>query len=260
MKLYATEARFVAGQPGRAEVTVAMTVYNYGQYVEEALDSVRAQELAALDLVVVDDCSTDDSLAVVTDWLGRHAGRFGSARLLRHRENQGLAATRNAAFAEAASEFVFALDPDNVLYPRCTARCLQAIRDTGADFAYPIIEVFGRRADLMSFDPWDVERLRRMNYIDAMALVRRASWEAVGGYSSVRYEGEEIMGWEDYDLWCKFVEHGFTGVRVPEILARYRDHSTSMLRTETDVKVQRLMLEMQRRHPWLDLPFEDGAQ
>lgn len=256
MQIHPTDELFAAGAPGAADVTVAITVYDYRQYVVEALQSVLAQDLAALDLVIVDDCSTDDSAEVVADWLGRHASRFGSARLLRHIENQGLAATRNAAFAAATSEFVFVLDPDNALYPRCTSRCLQAIRDTGVAFAYPIIEVFGRRADLMSVDPWDVERLRRMNYIDAMALVRRGAWEAVGGYSSVRYEGEEIMGWEDYDLWCKFVEHGFDGVRVPEILARYRDHSTSMLRTETDPKVHRLMLEMQRRHPWLDLPFE----
>ena len=106
------------------------------------------------------------------------------------------------------------------------------------------IEVF----DIAASGPLDRERLRRGNYIDAMALVRRTAWIAVGGYSEM-----DKMGWEDYDFWCKFVEKGLEMVFIPEILCRYRVHETSMLRSHTNKHADALKWLMMARHPWLDL-------
>ena len=100
----------------------------------------------------------------------------------------------------------------------------------------------------MGAQVWDPDRLARMNYIDAMALIRVEAWSEVGGYTSMR-------GWEDYDLWCKFVEAGRYGIQVANILGRYRVHHTSMLRTVTNVTgVQSaLRKEVRRSHSWLIL-------
>ena len=59
-------------------------------------------------------------------------------------------------------------------------------------------------------------------------------------------------GWEDYDFWCKFVEHDLSAVFVPEMLCRYRWHGKSMSVTETIPNASTLILEMSLRHPWLD--------
>ena len=67
-----------------------------------------------------------------------------------------------------------------------------------------------------------------------MALIRRACWLVVGGYSRL-----DVDGWEDYDLWCKFVERGFFGVRVPGVSARYRVHPSSMLGASTTSRSRR---------------------
>ena len=96
-------------------------------------------------------------------------------------------------------------------------------------------------------------RLAGGNYIDAMALLRTARLRAVGGYTRM-----SVAGWEDYDLWCRLAERGWRGLRVPEILARYRTHGASMLNTTTRRRDRAAALidEMRRRHPWLTITVE----
>ena len=74
---------------------------------------------------------------------------------------------------------------------------------------------------------------------------------AVGGYEHIPH------GWEDYDFWCRFVENGFWGIPVAEVLAEYRVHNQSMLRTSTDQHENKLKLirDLNRRHGWLSIPY-----
>jgi glycosyltransferase involved in cell wall biosynthesis len=227
-------------------VTVAVTLFNYAEVILEALQSVRNQELANVDLVVVDDCSTDGGEQRVLDWLHAHHSRFGRSILVRHLSNQGLAASRNQGFALAATPFVFVLDADNELYPRCLAVCLAAAQTNSADAVYTILEIFGEAEGIMGTDPWDPAALRAGNYIDAMALIRRATWQRVGGYRRM-----PVNGWEDYDLWLKFSEAGLEALHVPEILCRYRQRETSMLRSRTNQPstIASLHEDMRLHHP-----------
>ncbi len=248
---FPTLARTVFEGGGGAEpgvgVTIIITLYNYARYIEEALDSAARQTHRNLELVVVNDRSSDGSEAVALAWLNRHGDRFSRALLLTNVENYGLSISRNIAFAAAANEFIFVLDADNMLYPSATAKLLAACVNAGAQAAYSQIELFDEKADIGAAYTWDPEHLAGGNYIDAMAVIRKSAWAAVGGYDPFD------IGWEDYDLWCKFVEHGFEGVFVPQILCRYRVHDTSMLRLETNLNVEKVISELVVRHPWLTL-------
>jgi glycosyltransferase involved in cell wall biosynthesis len=236
---------------GTADVSVCISLFNYQNYIVGALESVRNQTLHALDLLIVDDCSTDRSLDIAADWLRRHGARFTRAALVRHAKNSGLATARNTAFALTRTPYVFVLDADNELYPRCVEECWLALQDSDAAFAYPILEKFDSARGLMGTDLWSKARLAKANYIDAMTLLRKSAWESVGGYTKM----DSGSGWEDYELWCKLVDRGAYGVQVPQILARYRVHGSSMLRTHTnsDAIAPKLREEMRRRHPWLTI-------
>jgi glycosyltransferase involved in cell wall biosynthesis len=235
-------------------VTVAVSLYNYAQFLPECLDSVLAQRHAAIELVVVDDVSTaDDSLAVASAWLQEHAQRFSRVLLLRHRRNQGLARARNTAFAHARASHVFVMDADNTIYPRAIGRLRQAIETSRAAAAYTQMELFGTKSAVGLADIWRPKWLRHGNYIDAMALISRSAWRDVGGYTHI--EG----GWEDYDLWCKFIEQGYVAAFVPEMLCRYRVHRSSMLRNETAQSYDAVFIEMTMRHPWMKLAPIDAA-
>jgi glycosyltransferase involved in cell wall biosynthesis len=235
-------------------VTVAVSLYNYAQFLPECLDSVLAQRHAAIELVVVDDVSTaDGSLAVAGAWLQEHAQRFSRVLLLRHRRNQGLARARNTAFAHSRASYVFVMDADNTIYPRAIGRLQQAIETSRAAAAYTQMELFGTKSAVGLADIWRPKWLRHGNYIDAMALISRIAWRDVGGYTHI--EG----GWEDYDLWCKFIEQGYVAAFVPEMLCRYRVHRSSMLRTETAQSYDSVFVEMTMRHPWMKLAPIDAA-
>ncbi len=228
-------------------VSVIVTLFNYARYVEDCLESIAAQTQAGLELIVVDDCSTDDGLKTVLRWLDNNGRKFTGHRVIAHLENMGLSYARNTAFLHASADQVFVMDADNALYPRAIERCLQAMNASGSAGAYTQLEIFGERSGMGDADFWSKERFKPKNYIDAMALVSKSAWEKVGGYTQF-----SASGWEDYDLWCKFVEAGLECTYIPEMLCRYRAHASSMSNTVTNPNAPALMLEMSIRHPWLE--------
>jgi glycosyl transferase family 2 len=209
-------------------VSVILTVYNYADVVHEAIGSVGASNGASYELIVVDDCSTDSSLVAIREALA--SCTWVPATVIACGHNRGLAAARNYGIEHARGEFVFILDADNMIYPHALERLIAALdNNRHASFAYGIIEQFGPEGprDLMSWQHWDPERLRYGNYIDAMAMIRRDALICAGRYTL----DPRLHGWEDYALWCKFGNLGLHGVRVTEILSRYRSGVASMIST-----------------------------
>jgi glycosyltransferase involved in cell wall biosynthesis len=248
MRVVEMPSGYVAGR-SRPAVTVGISLYNYERYVIDTLESVRAQTLESIEIIVVDDASSDGGALRAERWLRRHSGRFVRTLLIRQSTNAGLAAARNRAVDLAAAPYFFVLDADNLLYPRCLEQLRTTLRATPrAAFAYSLIEIFGSERGLMGTPVWSRQRLREGNYIDAMALIRTRALRQVKGYAKM-----VVPGWEDYDLWCRFAERGWIGVRVPQILARYRTHTASMLNTITRRRERAALLlaQMKRRHPWL---------
>jgi glycosyltransferase involved in cell wall biosynthesis len=234
-----------------SDICVILPLYNYSHYVTEALDSVRNQTVQELDLVIVDDCSTDSSLQVALEWAKGNAARFNRVVVMQNQMNSGLARSRNVGFDAAETPYVLPLDADNRLLPDCCAAMLRALNGSRAAFAYPRIQCFGDASHIIGEQAFSPARFSGGNYVDAMALIGKWAWAAVGGYVHID------NGWEDYDFWCRCVEHGFWGVWVPEILAEYRVHKQSMLKTRTDQHENKLKLirDLNAGHNWLSIPY-----
>jgi GT2 family glycosyltransferase/glycosyltransferase involved in cell wall biosynthesis/SAM-dependent methyltransferase len=255
-KTFGSETIFEHDKGDQAQITVVIPLYNYEDYIVEALESVRDQTMHTLDLVIVDDFSTDRSLAVATEWAERNAVRFNRIAVLKNKANSGLAFCRNSGFAAACTTYVLPLDADNQLGPSCCERLLETIQQGGAAFVYSTIQHFGASNDLLSDAPYEGQHLVNANYIDAMALVSKEAWAIIGGYDHVRH------GWEDYDFWCRLAEHGLGGEWLPEVLAYYRVHAKSMIKQQTMVpgNFTRLMADFKRRHPWVSLQNQHEAR
>ncbi|MCO5153703.1 MULTISPECIES: glycosyltransferase family A protein [unclassified Shinella] len=227
---------------------MAVSLYNYANYIEECLDSIAAQDFSDIQLVIVDDCSQkDDSVGVAQAWMRKNKARFPSGILLRHEENSGLSEVRNSAFRAATCDAVFVMDADNVIYPACLRKLRRALIAADADAAYSQLVMFGDITDIGLADYWSKALLAEGPYIDAMALVHKRVWERVGGYTHL--DG----GWEDYDFWCKLIEFNSLCCYVPEFLGKYRVHTSSMLRTDTVKSYERLFNIISMRHPWTKL-------
>jgi glycosyltransferase involved in cell wall biosynthesis len=246
---------------------VCISLHNYAHRILAALESVRAQSLQPLELIVVDDHSSDDGPALVQQWLDQHGQHFSRALLVQHSRNAGLAAARNTAFALARAPWCFVLDADNQLEPGAVADCLALAEAAPPDIAvvHPLVELVIEKGEpatelgptaepqgLISGLSWQRALFRERNMVDAMALVRRSAWQQVGGYEHIP------GGWEDYDLWCKLIEAGLQGILCPQRLARYHRHAGSMLSTQTHQRLRRVSRLLQQRHPWLQLALAAG--
>ncbi len=234
-----------------SEVSIIITLYNYAHTIAETLDTLLDQTLSGLELVVIDDCSKDDGLEVVNSWMKKNAGHFHSIKLVQHVENGGLSIARNSAILSTKGKYVFTLDADNHLYPRCLEILKEALDESpNYAFSYSILERFEADSGLMGTLRWDGGLLANGNYIDAMVLFRRSQWERVGGYTVMKG-----IGWEDYEIWLKLYEEDMQGLWVPQILARYRVHPGSMLNSQTNTDVEQIKLKKQLRelHDWINV-------
>jgi len=230
---------FCAERDTNSKLAVLVSLYNYEKYICEALDSVAKQTLSDIELIVCNDCSTDNSAAVVLEWMQRHRQRFSRLALIENDSNSGLAATRNASVAFAVAPYVFILDADNMMYPACLERSLEILEEAASDVAFVYaqremfndVDIFG--SSLENLEDWDPQLFSRGNYIDAMVLHKKSAIDAVGGYAADDCFGR--LGWEDFELWLKYIRAGFYGVKINQPLIRYRYHEASMLRVTTNV-------------------------
>lgn len=217
-------------------VSVYMPVHNAERYIIEAVQSVLAQTYRKFELIIVDDGSTDGSLAV----LRRLAAQDSRIRLS-SRANQGVSATRNECLTLSRGEFVAVLDSDDIALPDRLDRQLKFLSD------HPEYLAVGSRALVIDPDgdplcEWFTECSHEA--IDAKnigagvsaichssVMMRRADVLAVGGYRT------ETVPAEDLDLWLRLAERGRLA-NLPEILAKYRVHTGGISRT-TDGQLAR---------------------
>ena len=204
-----------------ADVAVVVTCHNYGHYLDACLASVMAQTLKPRELVVVDDASSDATHAVVS--------RFPRAVYVRV-DYANANRSRNHGFASTTAPYVVFFDADNTMSPEFLESLYAALQeDEGAAFAYPdrinvVEEAGGRRSPLPAghwpSHPFDVERLRRANYIDLAAMIRR---KAFPGFD------EALRMYQDWDLWLNIAcNGGGRGRHVPRPLFCYRVHPNSL--------------------------------
>ncbi len=229
-------------------ISVAVSLFNYERFLRECLDSIAAQTYENLDLIIVDDCSTrDNSATAAKEWAAKNATRFRRATVLKHINNQGLAQSRNTAFSFSPNKAIFVIDADNTIYPSAIEKLSPFVLEQDYGAAYTQLEFFGDQSGLGYADYWSKSFFVHGNYVDAMALISKTAWDEVRGYTHL--EG----GLEDYDFWCKFIDHGIDAIFLPQVLCRYRVHGTSMLRTDTVANTSDLFTTLTMRHPWLRL-------
>jgi glycosyltransferase involved in cell wall biosynthesis len=233
-----TDNAALANCPSPA-VSVLISLYNYSAYIAGCLDSLRAAKTDGLpggfEVMVVDDGSTDNSVAAVEKYM---AASPLPIRLVKKLANSGLADTRNIGLLLARAPLVFILDADNTIRPDCLREHYRALAGSDHAMAFGIINRFdhdtGASVGTMSHHEWEVARLLAGPCIDAMAMVRKDAVLHVGGYSAecgkLIIAGKILpQGWEDYDLWLKLAQAGYSGKFVPQILSDYRVHRQSML-------------------------------
>jgi glycosyltransferase involved in cell wall biosynthesis len=212
-------------------VGVIVPMFNAARTIGATLESVCNQTYSALDIIVVDDGSTDASAKIVKD----HASRDPRIRIV-GQENAGVAAARNFGAASTAAELLAFVDADDLWAPSKVALQVEALQDGGpaAGLAYCWFAQIDAESRVYSLDnrplaEGDVlRRLCRNNFVGngSSMMLRRAAFDAAGGFDpSLR--ARNAQGCEDM-LMCMRVAENFEFRVVPQYLVGYRMTNTNM--------------------------------
>jgi alpha-1,3-rhamnosyltransferase len=210
-------------------VTVIISCYNHAPYIEEAIESVLAQDYSQLELLVIDDGSSDDSVARIRRLADAHGFDF------RAQANQGLTKTYNDALSRAHGSLIVFFGSDDVMLPgRITAQVAYLAEHPGTGIVGGNSEFIDSNGDplpdarqnqrnvgaqCLVFDDIFVPKKSLVPQI-ATQMFRKSALDEVGGFNpNIRLE--------DVYIQLKITHAGYTIDRMPTLLARYRKHSSN---------------------------------
>ena len=192
-------------------ITISVSSYNQEEWLLEAIDSALNQTIPC-EVIVIDDGSTDNSLAIAKTYEPR-------VRVI-SQVNKGLSSARNTGLMNATGDYFLPLDADDVLLPTCVEKILQY----DADIISPSFKCFGRAQDTIILMPKPtLEDFKTGNRVGYMSAIRRSKLLEVGGYSP-----RMVFGYEDLALWFDLLSRGATIETIPEVLWLYRTKEHSM--------------------------------
>ena len=227
-------------------VSVIIPAYNVAEYVDAAIESALAQTYPNIEVVVVNDGSTDDTASVLA--------RYESRITLVTQENRGLAGARNAGLRVAKGAIIGLLDADDMWFPHRVERMIEALdaspdREIVTSDSY-LMEDFTptekrsypdrRRRPFPATEQDQIPEIARFNFLFIGVLFRRELIERCGMFAEgarrgANYEGDgtaerglSIEGAEDYELWTRFLLSGTRVGFVDEPLGYYRVRAGSL--------------------------------
>jgi hypothetical protein len=209
-------------------VSVVIPVYNGEPYLREAVESVLAQTLSDLELLIINDGSSDAT--------GSLARAFDDprVRVLDNAANIGLAATRNRGIRECRGRYLAWLDADDTSHPRrleLQIRLLESRPDIGACGTW-VTPIGGREGDVWRY-PTDPEIIRcRMLFDNPLAISSAVVRRGIFVEHRLEHEPQRVYT-EDYDFWERLLHHSDL-MNLPEVLTRYRIHPGQMSRVLAD--------------------------
>ncbi len=243
--------------PASPLVTVVIPAYNAADYIEWTLLSVIRQTCRDLEIIVVDDGSTDETATLVSAF----ARKDPRIRLIQQ-PNGGLAAARNTGIRAAAGEYIANIDADDVWHSTCLERKLAAIRNAAfeAKVAYGwSLGIDGENrlngrfyVSFLEGRMFEALIYKFFLFNASSSLIHRSCFEAFGLYDT-RYHREKAQGCEDWDLHLRLARH-YPFVLAPSFLTGYRQTMTNM--SSNDVTMARsyqITMDKARRHS-PDLP------
>ena len=233
-------------------VTVAVPCFNQGRYLQKALDSLFAQDVA-VEVFVCDGGSTDESAEVIRRWEPRLAG-------WRSHADAGQSAAVNEGIARGSAPFVCWLNSDDWMLPQALQRLLAALdENASAPMAYGRTWNFAEETQRMQpvfvrpFEEWLMAQLCIVS--QPGTLIRRSAWEAVGGVDQTLHMAM------DYDLWWRLYRKFGKPAFVDEFVAVNREHKDTKTSSKRAAHYREAMAVVRKHYGrvplkwWLAQPY-----
>lgn len=230
-------------------VSILMPVYNVAPYLREAMDSILAQTFQNFELIVLDDCSPDNSAEILDTYTDERIVRY------RGEKNMGLSNVLNVGMAMARGEFIARMDSDDISTPeRLATQVAYLDAHPEVDLCSCGMELFGAKQEIWvretNVEDVKITALFHSPILHASSMWRREAFERVG----LRFL-QEMVPAEDYDMWTRAMASGLRLVNIPEVMYHYRIHP-SQATTQTD-KTAKKDREVKANYLRMLYPTED---
>lgn len=222
------------------KISCIIASYNYGEFLTEAVESVLRQSILPDEILISDDCSTDETAAIAMEYVARHPNLI---KFNRNPENLGIVKHFNKAISLTSGDYVCILGADNRIASNYIEKCAEILEsDPSIAISYTDFHLFGKRAKLI-YDKYpddrrgeakdgfyliifpsekdrDSNRIEKVNFIHGSSMFKRSAYDEVGGY--VQRQDRP----EDYDLFVRILSKGYRAVKCVETHLEYRQHSS----------------------------------
>ena len=222
-------------------VSIVIPCYNQAQYLDQTVQSVLDSDYPQIELLIVNDGSTDGSLKLAKKLSETHP----SIQVL-DQKNSGVAAARNHGITAAKGEFILPLDGDDLIstnYISEAVKVLESRPEVKVVYCHAVkFNEQGQKA--WKLKPFSRAQLAKDNMIFVAALFRKKDWSAIGGFSE-----DMKMGREDWEFWIKMLKNGGEVIRLPFVGFQYRlTPSSKRKKTGTNQKKRERIAYLNAKH------------
>lgn len=198
------------------KVSIIIPCYNQGKYVAEAINSALRQTFKDIEIVCVNDGSTDNSVEIIKSF----ENKYKNFIFLNNEENRGVIYSRNFAIKNCNGTYILPLDADDIIEPTYVEKAVKILdNNSNIGIVYCKAKIFGNYDKYWNLKPFNKSDILYENCIFCSAIFRKSDFLKIGGYNNnMKY------GCEDYDLWLSFIEQRLEVFQINEILFSYRQY------------------------------------
>lgn len=195
------------------KVSIVLPTHNGAKYIRESIDSCLNQTYQNIELIIIDDCSTDDTPSIVNSY------KNTKIKLLRHDQNKGVSNALNTGFSVASGKYFTWTSDDNYYNLNAIEKFTNFMEaNKNIDFVYSDYYLSDENGIVRLTKTGISDHLLKTNVIGPCFMFKRIVYETLGGFK------EEAFLCEDYEYWMRVYTNNFNFAKVPEPLYFYRMH------------------------------------
>lgn len=237
------ERRVIVEMNNQPLVSVPVITYNSSKFVLETLESIKAQTYQNIELIISDDCSTDNTVELCQKWVEKNKERFVRTQIITSETNTGVSANLNRAEAACQGEWVKGIAGDDLLLPNCIESCVEYAIGHNSTCLFGKIKVFGSsnqknmfyENNVFKYSFFDLSVKEQWRYLifnpncvpAATYFYNRSKIMDLGIKND-----ERIPLLEDWPKWINITSYGIKLQLIDKILVSYRISENSLSTTD----------------------------
>ncbi|MGO5306773.1 glycosyltransferase family 2 protein [Agathobacter sp. LCP21S3_B2] len=230
-------------------ISIVLPVYNGEKFLRESIESILTQTYRDFELVIVNDCSTDDSVKIVNEYMKKDS----RIKLINNDKNQKLPNSLNIGFSNCKGDYYTWTSDDNIMLSNALEIMISTLKNKDVDLVFSRCDTIDSKGKVTGKTPiWrDLDDIYYKNIVLASFLYKKEIHEKLNGYDTNKFLVE------DYDFWLR-AYRSFKFAYIPEVLYKIRYHGNNLgFKRLEDVKLRNIMLLKENLNYISDKDIED---